>query len=112
MNCRTLLLQLARLARSFALARAGRSSAARIAMMAMTTSNSTSVNAVKQCAFERGPGRGLLTFWRMNCDAQGLRDAITKVPSCKARFAVSGACATSAFRYKQRGHVENPACLV
>jgi hypothetical protein len=43
--CLLLLMQLAVLARSFALASAGNSIAARIAMMAMTTSNSIKVNA-------------------------------------------------------------------
>ena len=45
MNWRKLLLHVVRLARSFAFANAGNSSAARIAMMAMTTNNSINVNA-------------------------------------------------------------------
>src|SRR5436190_1723164 len=44
-DCLRLFMQLVRLARSFALASAGSSIAARIAMMAMTTSSSMSVNA-------------------------------------------------------------------
>src|SRR5579864_3736886 len=43
--CLLLLMHLAVFARSFALASAGNSIAARIAMMAMTTSNSINVNA-------------------------------------------------------------------
>src|SRR5688500_2909305 len=44
-SCRRLFVQEVRLALFFALARAGRSMPARIAMMAMTTSNSMSVKA-------------------------------------------------------------------
>src|SRR2546428_12040078 len=48
-----LLLQFARLARSRALDNAGNRSAARIAMMAMTTSNSINVNARRRAVRDR-----------------------------------------------------------
>ncbi len=53
-------MHLARMALSLALAKAGRSIAARIAMMAITTNNSINVNPL--------PGRCLsaLPFWKLN----------------------------------------------
>src|ERR1051326_9540357 len=55
-NCLRLLMQWMPQARHLALARAGSSKEARMAMMAMTTSNSMSVNARGQAALGTGGG--------------------------------------------------------